>query len=42
MVDDDANGGILLSSVYNFTECSDGKQYISVPQIINVLGFVQP
>ena len=25
MVDDDANGGILLSSVYNLTECSDGK-----------------
>jgi crotonobetainyl-CoA:carnitine CoA-transferase CaiB-like acyl-CoA transferase len=25
MVDDDANGGILLSSVYNLTECNDGK-----------------
>ncbi|MDP6145265.1 MAG: CoA transferase, partial [Acidimicrobiales bacterium] len=25
MVDEDANGGILLSTVYNLTECSDGK-----------------
>ena len=25
MVDDDANGGILLSTVYNLTECNDGK-----------------
>ncbi|GIR35311.1 MAG: hypothetical protein CM15mP49_06960 [Actinomycetota bacterium] len=34
MVDDDANGGILLSSVYNLTECSDGKiMCISPPQI---------
>lgn len=25
LTDDDANGGVLLSTVYNLTECSDGK-----------------
>ena len=25
LIDEDANGGVLLSTVYNLTECSDGK-----------------